>query len=612
MNTQIIRVDSRWWQLDADTGALDDAAKGWSDFADSVGSRAENLLSGSETVVDSHWEGEARDSFVEHRRKVVDDLDAIKDEAGDVASNLEEISGLAADYQGQLDTALSTIKGKLPNTVLFGMVAFRVEDDTEKQLVLDAVAESGEIRDAYNSALSPYKSKFDSDPFTAIQQRWANVAVNGGETFDLPPEADGTMVMWVDGTAVIHTGPGDDDVTVHTADDGRTIVEINGVEYSYSADTPITIRTGEGDDTITVDEGADVDLVMSGGAGNDRLIGGGGDDVMLGGSGKDDMLGGDGDDYISGGAGIDYIEGQGGSDRIFGGAGDDTLYGLGENNRIVGGEGDDYIEGGKGDDVIDAGAGDDVISGGRGDDDIRTGGGDNVVYAGQGDDEVQGGSGATTAYAESGDSLNGVDNPIRVEIEDPPSWIEIEGSPEFIERTQADLDMYSASPTGQQMFDGLSENRDPSRWPGEHTLTIRELENDTANFRPNHPSSPGDADPGENGTASRGDESVFGNRDSAIEYNPSFTFDSQNGRPSVVLYHELAHVYSYWNGHVDDNTVPGQTSPNISEHQATGLPTDGTAFDPNDPRANLDPDHPFELTENGLREEMGLPYRQRY
>ncbi|WP_267910565.1 M91 family zinc metallopeptidase [Pseudomonas sp. MF7448] len=52
---------------------------------------------------------------------------------------------------------------------------------------------------------------------------------------------------------------------------------------------------------------------------------------------------------------------------------------------------------------------------------------------------------------------------------------------------------------------------------------------------------------------------------------------------------------------------------NNEEYQVVGIPTDATPFDfdnnPNTPATNVNP-YPF--TENALREEMGVPLRDRY
>jgi serralysin len=66
---------------------------------------------------------------------------------------------------------------------------------------------------------------------------------------------------------------------------------------------------------------------MSGGAGNDSLLGGNGDDVLNGDDGQDYLAGGAGDDELNGGAGVDKIVGGTGADIINGGAGNDNLWG---------------------------------------------------------------------------------------------------------------------------------------------------------------------------------------------------------------------------------------------------------------------------------------------
>jgi Ca2+-binding RTX toxin-like protein len=64
---------------------------------------------------------------------------------------------------------------------------------------------------------------------------------------------------------------------------------------------------------------------INGGAGDDRLGGGGGADAINGGDGHDRVEGGDGADVLHGDAGNDRVDGGRGADRIFGDAGNDYL-----------------------------------------------------------------------------------------------------------------------------------------------------------------------------------------------------------------------------------------------------------------------------------------------
>ncbi|ETX27303.1 choice-of-anchor I family protein [Roseivivax isoporae] len=104
------------------------------------------------------------------------------------------------------------------------------------------------------------------------------------------------------------------------------------------------------------------DLFLSGTKGRDVLTGGRGDDRIVGFDGRDSLEGGDGDDRVIGG---------GGRDLVSGGAGNDTLWGGDANDTIVGGDGDDVILGGLGRDDITGGGGDDWMSGSLGRDTFR-------------------------------------------------------------------------------------------------------------------------------------------------------------------------------------------------------------------------------------------------
>ncbi|HET6214483.1 MAG TPA: type III secretion system effector protein [Micromonosporaceae bacterium] len=94
--------------------------------------------------------------------------------------------------------------------------------------------------------------------------------------------------------------------------------------------------------------------------------------------------------------------------------------------------------------------------------------------------------------------------------------------------------------------------------------------------------------------------------------------------PSVVLYHEMAHVYDFDNGTSLDGRYVNPNDPDTNidptpfgdyrqgvpndERQAAGLPVDRDG----DGTYEIDPEHPIEYTENGLRDEMGVPPRTTY
>ncbi len=79
-----------------------------------------------------------------------------------------------------------------------------------------------------------------------------------------------------------------------------------------------------GNDTLN---GVAGDDILDGGDGNDSLNGGAGNDTLLGGAGNDSILGGHGDDVLIGGKGNDTLDGHDGSDTYLFSLGDghDTL-----------------------------------------------------------------------------------------------------------------------------------------------------------------------------------------------------------------------------------------------------------------------------------------------
>jgi hypothetical protein len=388
---------------------------------------------------------------------------------------------------------------------------------------------------------------------------------------------------------IVNGTDGDDDISI-TVDPatGEQTVTINGVAHTVPAGQEVVVRGGDGNDTITVPQGGGVSFTLIGSGGRDDLTGGDGDDTLLGLDDDDNIDAGAGDDRVSGGEGQDYLNGQGGDDRVSGGEGRDTLYGLSGDDTLSGGAEQDYLEGGTGNDALSGGHGDDVLSGGDGDDTLHGGGGADVSYAGRGNDTTHGGTGSDTANGEAGDVDDGVESTVTIEIPDGLAGIRIEGSPEFVERVEADLQLLASSPEGQQMIADLQQHIED----GPDTLTIREYHNP--------------ADPDNSTASTDGTNSV-------INYNTRLD-DFRGAPPVVVLYHEFAHVYDYMNDTFDSTTYSGDDTTDHGirqgERQATGLPIDHD-HDPSTPEV-IDPDHDFGLTENGLRDEMGLPDREHY
>ncbi len=155
------------------------------------------------------------------------------------------------------------------------------------------------------------------------------------------------------------------------------------------------VTGGAGNDTLL---GSDLAVnVLIGNDGNDVLQGLGGGDSLQGGLGEDFLDGGTGNDNLTAGGDADTVSGGSGADTIDGGDGNDTIDGGDENDTVTTGLGGaDVAQGGLGDDTITDPAGGGMLDGGAGDDTITSTGGGATLLGREGNDLLSGGTAADT------------------------------------------------------------------------------------------------------------------------------------------------------------------------------------------------------------------------
>lgn len=153
------------------------------------------------------------------------------------------------------------------------------------------------------------------------------------------------------GTNILTGGAGDDSYIVKGA--GDVVVELaNGGNDTVTAYVSHTLSANV--ETLRL---AEANLVGTGNALDNKIVGSAGADTIYGLDGADSIQAQDGNDIVYGGNDDDVIRGEGGNDTLYGDAGNDKLYG---------GDGDDVIVGGADNDVLEGGAGADVLTGGAG------------------------------------------------------------------------------------------------------------------------------------------------------------------------------------------------------------------------------------------------------
>ena len=476
-------------------------------------------------------------------------------------------------------------------------------------------------------------------------------------------------------TGAITFVPGDNDIRVSQRNDGMLVIEssLNGTVQNTqvvdpSATDRIVINAGSGDDQIFIDDSVSANLLLAGGDGQDFIFGGGGNDIILGGDGADLIRAGAGSDIVIGGNGDDNIEGQSGGDILIGQQGDDYLSGDKGNDILLGSEGEDTVYGGENEDILMGQTGNDYLDAGQGDDLAVGGSGDDFLSGGKGSDELRGNLGADTLVGASGaDTYRGLDNSdtlfadsqaaadslstrvpgadvkfVDVDHDAGSSAVHIASNQrdEFVTRVEDDLETLRSVESGQTMLTALDQAKADSYRSDNYLfglinigggfrgnqVNIQEL--DGANHI-NFLRGASGGSSTENGFASwksgtdwRSTDPVNNPRpggDSTISYNPSVNLKLNTGvatPPVVILFHEMAHAYNITSGTglagtyngVDTNDVG---DPNV-ERQAVGLTVDHDG-DPTTPEQLISSDvHPFEMTENGIREELGLAQRPFY
>jgi uncharacterized protein YukE len=596
----------RLWHLEARTDALTTNVRGWQAVASAAGALAQRLRSATDPLA-ATWRGAGTEAYFAHRVRVLDLATTVSTVAGAIGATLEDVVGTLMTGQAHLDDSWLRLTRALPGLAGFGTpgesLTMALATGPAGEAVRVATAEAHDIREHVDARLSGYASELGRhrlrlDPpmqaLTAYVDPWPR-----------PAELTAPGAVLLDGDRVIVNGTGGaDTIDVWTdPDTADLMVNVDGVAHRFPSTVQLVLRGGAGDDHITVNPTAraSVDIgiptitrvyppaagvTVLAGEGNDVVRGGSGNDSLYGLQGRDIIQGGDGDDYLSGGDDNDYLDGGAGNDDLAGGVSDDVLYGLDGNDRLWGGGGNDYLDGGAGSDLASGGGGDDALFGGRGDDAVLGGAGDDRLYGGEGTDRLAGGPGVDNrAFAQPDDHVTDVAQRTDVTLTSAGSFIDVQGSSGFVDRVQSDLDALRSSPTGETMLTTLQDLHDHSG--GTVVLTQFDGPNghDTWGFAAAGPYN-------------------------QVEYNP--TFSVAGGPPVTVLYHEFAHVDDSFAHTIANGTYhgPDDVGVNNLEREATGLPIDDDR-DPSTPD-RLDPHHPYVLTDNALRQELGVPLRATY
>src|SRR5262245_274217 len=106
------------------------------------------------------------------------------------------------------------------------------------------------------------------------------------------------------------TGDADDD-RIRVVLEGANLRVLDGTQelglFPSAAVTNIVVNTGDGNDTILIDRSVTHPATINAGAGNDKLVAGGGPTVLLGGPGDDELFGNPGPTTFDGNGGVNEL-----------------------------------------------------------------------------------------------------------------------------------------------------------------------------------------------------------------------------------------------------------------------------------------------------------------
>lgn len=141
------------WELRADTRPLELAAQHWSELADLMAHRAQDLVVSARRATDG-WDAVAAESYDRHRREVLMNLDRFTTLAHQVAGSLRAVVQIMAAGQKELDQAWTGV-ALVPHEVVgeSRYLVFRPDRDEDRSLVTRAQAGAEEIRGRLTLAL---------------------------------------------------------------------------------------------------------------------------------------------------------------------------------------------------------------------------------------------------------------------------------------------------------------------------------------------------------------------------------------------------------------------------------------------------------------------------
>jgi hypothetical protein len=173
-------VPANPWELRADVRPLELAALRWSEIGSLLARRGDEIVDAARRATDG-WDAAAAESYENHRRQVLANLDRFTSLAGQISGSLRAISSIITSSQKELDQAWVNV-AMVPHDVVgeSRYLVFRPTEDEDRGKVTRGQAEADEIRRRLTLSLDQESTRLRSARAEFSTVRTELKALSGG------------------------------------------------------------------------------------------------------------------------------------------------------------------------------------------------------------------------------------------------------------------------------------------------------------------------------------------------------------------------------------------------------------------------------------------------
>jgi len=174
-------VPAHPWQLRADVRPLDEAAETWTRVAELMARHGDEIVEAARRATEG-WDAAAAESYDQHRRQVLVNLDRFTSLAGQVSLSLRTISSIITSSQKELDQAWTTV-AVIPHEVVGESrhLVFHPSEDDDRGKVDRGHLQAEEIRGRLTLSLEQESTRLRAARAELVDVRSRLTELAGGD-----------------------------------------------------------------------------------------------------------------------------------------------------------------------------------------------------------------------------------------------------------------------------------------------------------------------------------------------------------------------------------------------------------------------------------------------